>query len=182
MILFKSKKGEVQNIIRKDANVLNTREKQWNEKQKELSTIRIKEKIQKAVRQKDYVRKLLETCKSWGGLCVTCNELIAAIDAKPGKHEQIVKTELTFYRNTSKSDMIARSDLFKLNKISHEEYLENLLVLLSDENIACGSVADLPTNADALKTLKNSTIETTPNNPPEIHFSVNDSCFVAWYL
>ena len=70
MILFKSKKGEVQNIIRKDANVLNTREKQWNEKQKELSTIRIKEKIQKAVRQKDYVRKLLETCKSWGGDCV----------------------------------------------------------------------------------------------------------------
>ena len=66
MIFFKSKKGEVQNIIRKDANVLNTREKQWNEKQKELSTIRIKEKIQKAVRQKDYVRKLLETCKSWG--------------------------------------------------------------------------------------------------------------------
>ena len=65
--LFKSKKGEVQNIIRKVANVLNTREKQWNEKQKELSAIHIKEKMQKAVRQKDYVRKLFETCKSWGG-------------------------------------------------------------------------------------------------------------------
>ena len=61
MTLFKSKKGEVQNIIRKVANVLNTRKKQWNEKQKELSAIRIKEKMQKAVRQKDYVRKLLET-------------------------------------------------------------------------------------------------------------------------
>ena len=31
MTLFKSKKGEVQNIIRKVANALNTREKQWNE-------------------------------------------------------------------------------------------------------------------------------------------------------
>ena len=78
--------------------------------------------------------------------------------------------------------MKARPDLFKLNKISHEELLENLLFLLSDENIACGSVADLPTNADALKTLKNSTTETKPNNPPEIQFSVNDSCVVAWYL
>ena len=73
--------------------------------------------------------------------------------------------------------MITRPDLFKLNKISHEERLENLLVLLSDEDIACGSVADLPKNADALKTLKNSTIETTP-----YHFSVNDSCVVAWYF
>ena len=45
MTLFKSKKGEVQNIIRKITNILNTREKQWNEKQKELSAIRIKEKM-----------------------------------------------------------------------------------------------------------------------------------------
>ena len=78
--------------------------------------------------------------------------------------------------------MIARPDLLKLIKISHEERLENLLVLLSYEDIACGSAADLPTNADALKTLKNSTIETTLNNPPESHFSVNDSCVVLWYL
>ena len=73
-------------------------------------------------------------------------------------------------------------DLFKLNKISHEECLENLLVLLSEEDIACGSVADLPTNPDVLKTLKNSTIETTPSNPAEICFSVNDSSTVVWYL
>ena len=63
------------------------------------------------MRQKDCARKLLETCKSLGGLCVTSDELIAAIDAKPGKQEQIVKTELTFYRNTRKSDMIACPDL-----------------------------------------------------------------------
>ena len=100
MTLFKSRKGEVQNIIRKVAKVLNTREKQWNEKQNELYAVRIKEKMQKAVRQKDHVTKLLETRKSWGGPCVRSNELIAAIDAKPGKQEQIVKTELTFYRNT----------------------------------------------------------------------------------
>ena len=49
MTLFKSKKGEAQNIIRKAVNVLKIREKQRNEKQKELSAIRIKEKMQKAV-------------------------------------------------------------------------------------------------------------------------------------
>ena len=153
----------MQNIIKKVANVLNTEKNSGMRNQR--SAIRIKEKMQKSVRQKDYVRKLLETCKSWGGPCVTSNELIAAIEAKPGKQEQIVKTELTFYGNIYKSDMKSRLDLFKLNKISHEERLDNLLVLLSDEDTACGSVADLPTNSDALKTLKNSTIETTPNNP-----------------
>ena len=43
---------------------------------------------------------------------MTSNELIAAIDAKPGKQEQIVKTELTFYGNIYKSDMKARLDFF----------------------------------------------------------------------
>ena len=116
MTFFKFKKGEVQNTIRKVANVLNTRERQWNEKKKELSAIHIKEKMQKAVSQKDYVRKLLETFKSLGGQCVTSNELTAATDAKTGKQEQIFKTELAFYRNTHKSDMIACPDLFKLNR------------------------------------------------------------------
>ena len=105
---------------------------------------------------------------------MTSDELIAAIDANPGKQEKIVKAELTFYENAHKSDMITRPDLFKSNKISHEERLENLLTLLSNEDIVCGSRADLTTNADALQTLKNSTIETTPKNPREIQFSVND--------
>ena len=43
-------------------------------------------------------------------------------------------------------------------------------------------MADLPTNADSLKILKNYVIGTTPNNAPEIHFSVNDSCVILWYL
>ena len=102
---------------------------------------------------------------------MTSDELIAAIDAKPGKQEQTATTELTFYRNIHKSDMKAFPDLFKLNKISHEERLGDLLVLLSEETIACGSVVDLPTNAETLKTLKNSTIEITQNNPPEIHLN-----------
>ena len=76
---------------------------------------------------------------------------------KPGKGERLVKTELILYRNTHKLDRIARPDSFKLNKISYEKRLENLLVFLSDEDMACGSMADLPTDADVPKTLKNST-------------------------
>ena len=33
--------------------------------------MRIKAKMQKAVKKEGYLRKLLETCKSWGGLSLT---------------------------------------------------------------------------------------------------------------
>ena len=81
------------------------------------------------------------------------------------------------------SDMVKPEKFDHLHLVYHFTIpLQNLLVLLSNEDIACGSLADLPINAEALKTLKNSTIETTPNNSPGIHFSVNDSCVVVWDL
>ena len=60
--------------------------------------------------------------------------LLAKLDSQ-GK---IVKTELTFYCNTHKMDMLARPDLFKLNKITHLERLENLMILLTDDDYATG--------------------------------------------
>ena len=47
---------------------------------------------------------------------MTSDKLKTAIDAKPGKEEQIFKADLRFYRITHKSDMKACTDLFKLNK------------------------------------------------------------------
>ena len=49
--------------------------------------------------------------------------------------------------------MLTRPDLFKLNKVTHEERLGNLMILLSDDDNATGSIADLPSNEDALKGL-----------------------------
>ena len=42
----------------------------------------IKAKMQKAVKKEDYLRKLLETCKSWGGPSLTSEKLIAESNAK----------------------------------------------------------------------------------------------------
>ena len=46
MTLYQSKKGEVQSIARKITKVLEKREKVWNENQKQLLVIRIKEKFE----------------------------------------------------------------------------------------------------------------------------------------
>ena len=56
--------------------------------------------------------------------------------AKPDPQGKIVKTELTFYCTTHKMGMLARPDLFKLNKITHQEHLKNLMILLTDNDYA----------------------------------------------
>ena len=42
---------------------------------------------------------------------------LAAIATYPDISEKIVRTELSYYRHTHRSDVIARPDLFKLNKV-----------------------------------------------------------------
>ena len=78
---------------------------------------------------------------------------------------RIVKVELGNFRQIHESDMIARPDLFKLNKISNEEQLENL-ILLSDRDNLNGTVVDLPTNADILQMITSDAPQTkeTRNN------------------
>ena len=48
--------------------------------------------------------------------------------------EFIVKTEMTSYAQTHKFDKIQRPDIFKINCITHEEKLENLMISLSDDD------------------------------------------------
>ena len=46
--------------------------------------------------------------------------------------------------------MLARPDLHKLNGIVHEKQLENLVILLTDDEYARGSTANLSSYEDAL--------------------------------
>ena len=178
MVLYKSEKGKVASIARKIKNVLEDREKEWNTSQKNLLSIRIKEKLDKSDKTKDYLKKLLQNCKIWGGPCTTGEELQSVLLARPDNQEKIVKTELTYYRNTHKSHIIAQPDLFRINKITHEERLENLMILLSDDDCATGSIADLPSNEDALNILKGHITQKTSTFQD---ININTTCAIAWY-
>ena len=50
-------------------------------------------------------------------------ELESILASNPSIQEKIVKVELTCNRHTHKPEVIARPELFKLNKITHEERL-----------------------------------------------------------
>ena len=72
------------------------------------------EKKQKNV---DYVLKLTETCKTWGGPCCSAEELKGVLKRNPDNEKKMVKTELSFYVHTHKADRLGRPELFKLANI-----------------------------------------------------------------
>lgn len=73
-----------------------------------------------------YTTKLLQHCKSWNGPVKNPEELKEVSGVHNQNAEKIVRTELAYYRDTPKSEIVYHSDLFKLNKISHEDRLINL--------------------------------------------------------
>ena len=67
---------------------------------------KIKEKIAEENRSVDYVLKLTECCKAWGGPCCSLEELKCILKKYPDQ-EKVIKTELAFYVNTNKETTLA---------------------------------------------------------------------------
>ena len=95
---------------------------------------RIQRKIDEHRKEGEYITKLLKACKSWGGSCAKSIELeIILLNKNKDISNKIVRTELSYYRKTHQAERYETLELFKLTKILHEERLENIFVLLSDE-------------------------------------------------
>ena len=89
---------------------------------------------------------------------------------------------MAYYAHTHKADKIARKHLFRINGVSFEDMLENISILLDDDaSTSTSTIANLPTNKDALLALK------TPNNDVTMLenaaspvVGVNEMCVVVW--
>ena len=83
---------------------------------------------------------------------------------------------------TSLTDKSVKSDLFLLNKISHEEKLENFTILLAgdDSNTSSNTICDLPSNEDVLHAMKETGPISTSNNTSRRNLQVNELCVSAW--
>ena len=116
------------------ALILGQCEKQWSDDQKELHNLKIQEIMQKAKNQSQYTNKLLNQCKTGKGPVSSVVELKDILLQNSDSMEHIVRTELAYYRNIHKSEMVATSNLFKLNSVSHEERLMKLCLLIDGPN------------------------------------------------
>ena len=114
--------------------LLNDMENDWTEKQKQFHEIKIVEKIEKGKNQSMYTQKCLQQCKGWKGPATSVEELHMILKSNPNKREKIVRTELSFYRDTHKADVIHQPDLFRISNISYDEQLLNLCFLLAEHN------------------------------------------------
>ena len=111
---------------------------------------------------------------------MSVEELETILLAKLDNQDRIVKAGLAYFHQTHKPDMIARPDLFKLNKISSEEWLENLMILLSDRDNSTGTVVDLPTNADVLQMITRDVTHKPTKDATTLLPDINDLCIVVW--
>ena len=108
-------------------------------------------KLKKAKKAKDFTRRLLQDCKSWGGPATTPEELEVILKGKDNQ-QKVLRTELLYFVNTHKSDKITNKDLFRVNNIGFEEMLENFMVILGGHTVkeCTATTANLPTNKDVL--------------------------------
>ena len=126
---------------------------------------RIQRKINKHRKEGKYITKLVQACKFWGGPCTTASELeIVLLNKNEDASNKIVRTELSYYRKTHQAARYETPELFKLTKISHEERLENLFVLLSNgtnkiASISSTAMLDLPTNEELSRVIFDHTPE-----------------------
>ena len=111
-------------------------------------TKKILEKLKKVNNQSIYTNKLLQTCKFRGRLVTSIDELNDILGGRGDLTEKIVCTEFSYYRDTHKTEVIYNGDVFKLNKISQEDRMVNLGILLGNNNPDQNTT--LPTNRDAL--------------------------------
>ena len=183
IVLLQSSQSTVDSLTTKIHKVLTDREHYWSIEQKQLQKLRIERKVNEAKKDQDYTTKLLQACKSWGGPCTTANELEVVLSRRNDLSEKIVKTELSYYRKTHQSEKHNVPELFKLTKISHEERLENLFILLSDEkriaSMSSAAILDLPTNEEVSQAI-NGVSTSQPKNNETI--TLNQICVVVWAI
>ena len=164
-------------LSKKISTALKARECSWTASQMKKHSDRIMQKIKKAEAGKDYIRKLLVDCKSWGGPATTEEELHNILSGKDDQ-QRILRTEMLFYAHTHKANRIVNKELCRVNSITFEEMLENLTILLSEEkHVSTATIANLPSNADVMKAL-NAVHHTTEKDNGED--KVNKLYAVVW--
>ena len=107
MLYQKTKELKITKMSHTIASILSNWEETWTANQKERLQQRLQEKLIKCRKAKDYTKKLLDSCKSWGGPCTSVDELHEILREKAHEQELSVKTEHSYYVLTHKLDKTA---------------------------------------------------------------------------
>ena len=101
IVLHQANQSVILSITKTVQGLLSQRDNLWTSAQKKKQNEQIKDKIKKAENNSTYAKKLLQTCKTWGGPCTTPNALELCIQNKPDIAKKILKIELSYYVHTN---------------------------------------------------------------------------------
>ena len=106
MVLYNAHVQKVNKVTRSVHELLLKQEIIWTKSQKELQRQRVLTKMAKSAQTQKYQDRLLIKCKTWGGPSTNIEELEEILSERPNMQEIIVRTELSYYRQCHRSDII----------------------------------------------------------------------------
>ena len=156
----------------------------WTQKQKELKKARLQQNLQKKVRAKDFVDQILLKCKTHDGPFTSPQDVKAFVNSDPDDLKACLRQEIQFQRVTHPNDAEARKDLYKVNKLSEEDMIENLTVLLDDSCVEEAVI--FPTEDEIFEKLSSNTTLCNddqmyqPNEPLAVFWDEGQTR--SWYV
>ena len=139
--------------------VLDEMELSWSKAQKELKRKHIMKKMQKKVRPNDFIDHLLVICKQHNGPLSSVDELKTLVVGNSPKLKSFLRQEIQYQRLTHPKDFEARKDLYRVNKVSLEEMIENLTIIFSEDDYVEDSIV-FPTEDEIMDLLHNNSEST----------------------
>ena len=127
-------------------------------------------------KQSIYTTKLLQQCKTRRGPAASVEELNEILQKHSEIAEKVVRTEVSYYRDNSKTEISYQPHLFKVNSITNEKRLINFCALLGQNGQKVQEM-NLPSNEEALTILREK------DNPIEIQrteIEVNQIYVTLW--
>ena len=127
-------------------------------------------------KQSIYTTKLLQQCKTRRGPAASVEELNEILQKHSEIAEKVVRTEVSYYRDNSKTEISYQPHLFKVNSITNEKRLINFCALLGQNGQKVQEM-NLPSNEEALTILREK------DNPIEIQHTeieVNQIYVTLW--
>ena len=139
---------------------LDAMEFDWSKDQKAKKVEHLKEALLKKKRHNEFSDQVLKKCKSHNGPVTSASELKELLKANPSNTKQLLRLEIQFQRCMHPNDVAARPLLYKVNKLSEQQMVENLTILLSGDSEAEEGVV-FPCEDEIYEILKGDIVDNT---------------------
>ena len=181
---------EVTKLTKRVTKILKEMELQWTASQKHVWKTKVKEAMNKKVRNLEYKDLLLRKCKQHGGPFVNLSEVRDFVNQQKDDSKQLrthLRQEIGFQKLLHPVDAKERPHLYKMNELTCEQLTENITILLDSTIDATEEEVLFPNEDDIMEILNEKSndvlVENTAGFQPQQPLAViwnNDDGSTYW--